>query len=71
MASCAPSGAAAAAPGAPHVAATPALRADVERVASLLDDWGRRYMSRDWRPALMELQAARGEWRRCLRASRR
>jgi tetratricopeptide (TPR) repeat protein len=51
-----------AAAAAPHiVAATPALRADVERVASLLDDWGRRYQSRDWRPALAAARAARDE----------
>jgi tetratricopeptide (TPR) repeat protein len=44
-----------------HVTATPALRADVERLASQLDDWGRRYLTRDWKPALEELRAALGE----------
>ena len=42
-------------------AASPALRADVERLASLLDDWGRRYLTRDWRPALEAVRAASGE----------
>jgi tetratricopeptide (TPR) repeat protein len=43
------------------VAASPALRADVERLAYQLEDWARRYQSREWRPALAELRAARGE----------
>jgi len=47
--------------GAAPVAASPALRADVERLAFQLDDWGRRYLTREWRPALEELRAARGE----------
>jgi hypothetical protein len=42
-------------------AASPALRADVERLASLLDDWGRRYLTRDWRPALEAVRASSGE----------
>jgi hypothetical protein len=53
------SGAPAGAPGAG--AASPALRADVERLASQLDDWGRRYLTRDWRPALAAVRAASGE----------
>jgi hypothetical protein len=67
MASGAPPGAAAAAPdaltaaAAPPGAASPALRADVERLASLLDDGGRRYLTRDWRPALEAVRAASGE----------
>jgi tetratricopeptide (TPR) repeat protein len=43
------------------VAATPALRADVERLASRLDDWWRRYLTRDWQPALTDLRAAHEE----------
>jgi tetratricopeptide (TPR) repeat protein len=50
-----------AAAAAPHVAATPALRADVERLASQLDDWGRRYLTRDWKPALDAVRVARDE----------
>jgi tetratricopeptide (TPR) repeat protein len=46
---------------APHVAATPALRADVERLASQLEYLGRRYLTRDWKPALAAARDARGE----------
>jgi hypothetical protein len=66
MVSGAPEGAATAASApiaaaAAAVAATPALRADVERLASLLDDWGRRYLTRDWRQPLDAALAAADE----------
>jgi hypothetical protein len=53
---------AAAAPDAPAaqtaVAATASLRADVERLAWLLEEWVQRYLTRDWRAAVAAALAA-------------